>query len=189
MADCAGGHWPFEDYTFWCFQCPFWNQMNVIRTSTQAAMNIAHQTPVWFVCRRWIAPRTRGTWMTHSVMAAMTVGGHVFPEPKKADDMTMCMAIITCATAMSLMSGTPVITSDRGSMPEVVTDDVGFRCNGIDEMERAIRSVDRVSPAACRARAEKLFTSEAMAHGYVEKYREVLERGRLGAAPAVGKKL
>lgn len=85
----------------------------------------------------------------------------------------------------ALMSGTPVITSNRGAMPEVVTDDVGFRCDGIDEMERAIRSIESISPAACRARAQRLFTSEAMARGYLEKYRLVLENGQLGRPPKV----
>ncbi len=85
--------------------------------------------------------------------------------------------------AEALMSGTPVITFDRGSMPEVVSDDVGFRCGSIEEMEEAIRSVGRISPAACRARAEALFSSEAMARTYLSKYREIIERGRLGAPP------
>lgn len=88
--------------------------------------------------------------------------------------------------AEALMSGTPVITSERGSMPEVVTDDVGFRCNGIDEMEQAIRSVGDIAPAACRARAEMLFTSEAMARSYLLKYREILEHGRLGGGESAG---
>jgi glycosyltransferase involved in cell wall biosynthesis len=84
--------------------------------------------------------------------------------------------------AEALMSGTPVITSDRGSMPEVVTDEVGFRCSGVDEMEQAIRSIGRISPAACRDRAEKLFSDTAMARGYSLKYQEILEHGRLGGA-------
>jgi hypothetical protein len=84
--------------------------------------------------------------------------------------------------AEALMSGTPVITSGRGSMPEVVTDDVGFRCNNTDEMERAIGAVGDISPAACRERAERLFSDRAMARGYLAKYAEILKHGRLGAA-------
>lgn len=83
--------------------------------------------------------------------------------------------------AEALMSGTPVITSDRGSMPEVVTDDVGFRCDTYEEMERAVRAVNEISPRACRERAERLFSDEAMARAYLLKYEEILRDGRLGA--------
>jgi glycosyltransferase involved in cell wall biosynthesis len=82
----------------------------------------------------------------------------------------------------AMMSGTPVITFDRGSMPEIVTDDVGFRCRNTDEMEQAVGSIGRISPSACRARAEARFSSEAMARSYLEKYRRILEHGRLDAA-------
>jgi glycosyltransferase involved in cell wall biosynthesis len=86
--------------------------------------------------------------------------------------------------AEALMSGTPVITFDRGSMPEIVTDEVGFRCRSANEMEEAIKAVERISPSACRARAEALFSSEAMARSYLDKYRRILERGRLDDAPS-----
>lgn len=88
--------------------------------------------------------------------------------------------------AEALMSGTPVITSDRGSMPEVVTDDVGFRCDTIEELRAAVRSVGEISPGACRARAERLFSDESMARGYLLKYEEVLEHGCLGGAQPAG---
>lgn len=85
--------------------------------------------------------------------------------------------------AEAMMSGTPVITSDRGSMPEVVSDDVGFRCRTFEEFLEAVRCVGRISPSACRERAERLFSAEAMARGYLAKYNEIIHYGRLGAGP------
>jgi len=89
-------------------------------------------------------------------------------------------------TVEAMMSGTPVITTNRGSMPEVVTDDVGFRSDSIEGMMDAIHSVGTISPSACRKRAETLFSAEAMARAYLAKYAEIIERGGLGAASASG---
>jgi len=83
-------------------------------------------------------------------------------------------------TVEALMSGTPVITTNRGSMPEIVTEDVGVRCDSVEEMEKALGKVARLSPKACRKRAESLFSSDVMAKAYLSKYTEILERGRLG---------
>jgi glycosyltransferase involved in cell wall biosynthesis len=47
--------------------------------------------------------------------------------------------------AEAMVSGTPVITTPRGSMPELVTPDVGFLCQNESELEEAIRRVGDVA--------------------------------------------
>ena len=147
----------------------------------RTALEIARKTGI-----RLVVAGGRGISLNRRIKYAGMVGGK-----RKAELLAGARALLFpiqweepfgLVTAEALMSGTPVIASDRGSMPEIVTGEVGFRCRGADEMETAVRSVGRISPAACRARAEKLFTAEAMARGYLEKYHEILEHGRLGVS-------
>lgn len=81
----------------------------------------------------------------------------------------------------ALASGTPVIASRRGSLPELVTPDVGFLCDTEDEFVEAVGRVDGIDPEACRRRAVEEFSAERMAREYLEIYREVA-----GTADAVG---
>jgi glycosyltransferase involved in cell wall biosynthesis len=74
----------------------------------------------------------------------------------------------------ALMSGTPVITAPLGSMPELITPDVGFLCNSYESMADAVRRVGEISPAACRRRAMEHFTSHHAAEGYRRYYRAAI---------------
>jgi len=76
--------------------------------------------------------------------------------------------------AEAMMSGTPVITTRRGAMPELVTPDVGFLCRDEAEMEDAIRHVADISPAACRQHALEQFSSTACAQKYLRYYTRLL---------------
>jgi glycosyltransferase involved in cell wall biosynthesis len=75
----------------------------------------------------------------------------------------------------AMMSGTPVIASNRGACPEVVSDDTGFLCSGVEDYLRAIEGVRRISPHACRTRAMTEFHYLRMARGYVEQYAAQIE--------------
>ena len=82
-------------------------------------------------------------------------------------------------TVEALASGTPVITTNKGSMPEIVTSDVGFRCNTFEEFGEAIKRIDEISPRKCRERAEKNFTAEIMTEKYIKAYEKIIQTGTL----------
>lgn len=73
----------------------------------------------------------------------------------------------------ALASGTPVIASRRGSMPELVTGDVGVLCDTEDDFVEALDRVDDLDPRACRRRVEERFTARRMAEDYLELYERV----------------
>jgi len=83
------------------------------------------------------------------------------------------------ATIEALASGTPVITTNKGAMPEVVTADVGFRCDTFEEFKEAINRVDEISPRKCRERVEKNFTAEIMTEKYIKVYEKIIQTGSL----------
>jgi glycosyltransferase involved in cell wall biosynthesis len=76
--------------------------------------------------------------------------------------------------AEALVSGTPVITTPRGAMPELVTPDVGFLCPDEAALADAIQHVGDVSPAACRQRALQHFTSTVCARKFLRYYERLL---------------
>ena len=73
-------------------------------------------------------------------------------------------------TIESLFSGTPVLGTKRGALPEILTPDVGAIASSLDEMIKAAQTIGTRSPEACRARAERHFTHLRMAEGYVRMY-------------------
>ena len=71
-------------------------------------------------------------------------------------------------------SGTPVIATRCGALPEVVRDrETGFLVDGVEEAAEAIRRVDEIDPRACRAHVEQHFSSRTMAEGYEKVYQQV----------------
>lgn len=65
------------------------------------------------------------------------------------------------------MCGTPVISTDFGGFVETVEHGVtGYRCNYLGEFVQAIRDVRQLDPVAIRARAERLYSLEAVAPQY-----------------------
>ncbi|MGH7676329.1 MAG: glycosyltransferase [Gemmatimonadales bacterium] len=78
----------------------------------------------------------------------------------------------------ALFSGTPVLGTRRGALPEVLTPEVAAVCDTLEEIIEASQTIGARSPEACRAHAERYFTHRAMAEEYVRVYREVLASGR-----------
>jgi glycosyltransferase involved in cell wall biosynthesis len=76
----------------------------------------------------------------------------------------------------AMACGTPIIAHRRGSVPEVVVDGrTGFIGATADEMVDAVKRLDQIDRAECRAHVERHFTVAHMADGYEKVYR------RLGA--------
>jgi len=82
-------------------------------------------------------------------------------------------------TIEALLSGTPVLATRRGALPEVVSPDVGALCDTLDEMIAAAETIHTRSPEACRAHAERYFSHVAMAEEYLRMYRHLLDTGAL----------
>jgi glycosyltransferase involved in cell wall biosynthesis len=79
----------------------------------------------------------------------------------------------------ALACGTPVIARRRGSVPELLEHGrTGFVCENEDEMVAAVRHLERIDRAACRAAFEARFTVGRMAEDYLCVYRaEIAGRG------------
>jgi glycosyltransferase involved in cell wall biosynthesis len=80
-------------------------------------------------------------------------------------------------TIEALLSGTPVLGTRRGALPELISAEVGALCDTLEEMITAADTISTRSPEACRAHAERHFTHLVMADAYVRIYQRVLERG------------
>jgi glycosyltransferase involved in cell wall biosynthesis len=79
----------------------------------------------------------------------------------------------------SMACGTPVVTRRCGSTPEVVEHGTtGFVCDDDDDVLLALRRIDRIDRAACRAHVEARFTVERMTDDYEAVYRR-LQRERM----------
>jgi glycosyltransferase involved in cell wall biosynthesis len=84
-----------------------------------------------------------------------------------------------------MMSGTPVLGTHRGALPEVVTEEVGALGDTLDDLVRLRDTVERFDPRACRSRAERWFSHTRMAEEYVRMYRHYLATNQLPpGAPA-----
>jgi glycosyltransferase involved in cell wall biosynthesis len=84
-------------------------------------------------------------------------------------------------TIESLFSGTPVLGTKRGALPEILTPDVGAIASTVEDMIKAAQTIGTRSPEACRARAERYFTHVKMAESYVRMYEGMKQSGTLPA--------
>src|SRR5205814_3467931 len=81
-------------------------------------------------------------------------------------------------TIEALFSGTPVLGTKRGALPEILTPEVGAICATLDEVIAAAENIQTRDPRACRARAERLFTHVRLAEEYVRMYDALKKQGR-----------
>jgi glycosyltransferase involved in cell wall biosynthesis len=79
----------------------------------------------------------------------------------------------------AMACGTPVIAFAKGSMPEVVADgQTGFLVNSVEEAVAAVQRLPELDRAACRRHVVERFSADRMVDGYLEVYRQVLERSQ-----------
>jgi glycosyltransferase involved in cell wall biosynthesis len=74
-----------------------------------------------------------------------------------------------------MMSGTPVLGTKRGALPEIVSPDVGALGDTLNDLIDLRTSIERCDAGACRARAERWFSHLVMAESYVRMYRHWIE--------------
>lgn len=83
------------------------------------------------------------------------------------------------AITESLYCGSPVFGTPYGSLPELVTPEVGFLTTKKQEMIKHIRDDYNYNPIRCHEYARDLFNSRIMAERYIEKYEIVMNGGVL----------
>lgn len=86
----------------------------------------------------------------------------------------------------AMLSGTPVLGTRRGALPEIVTDDVGALGDTLEELIELRKSIESRDPMACRARAEQWFSHTRMAQEYVRMYQHFLATNTLPAGEKTG---
>jgi glycosyltransferase involved in cell wall biosynthesis len=84
---------------------------------------------------------------------------------------------LTLVEAMA--SGTPVLGTRRGALPEIVAPSVGALGDTLDELVSLRPGIDRIDPAACRRWVERHFSHHVMADEYVRMFRAYLATGTL----------
>jgi glycosyltransferase involved in cell wall biosynthesis len=82
----------------------------------------------------------------------------------------------------ALMSGTPVIASDKGAMAEQLDPSVGFICSDESSYLSAVDDLDRIAPQDCRRVAMERFHYLEMARSYVREYEREIAHTSLGLA-------
>jgi glycosyltransferase involved in cell wall biosynthesis len=79
----------------------------------------------------------------------------------------------------ALACGTPVITHNKGGLPEIVINNkTGFiiKNNNIADTRRALSSLDKISPSYCRRFVEDNFTIPTKTDKYEKLYKKVINK-------------
>lgn len=77
----------------------------------------------------------------------------------------------------ALACGTPVVAFRRGSVPEIIQDGInGFIVDNINEMAKAVKKVEMISPAKCRDSVEKRFSVERLVNEYENLFKKIASK-------------
>ncbi len=79
------------------------------------------------------------------------------------------------SVAEAMFCGTPVIAYKRGSMPELINNNVsGFLVNNIDEAVESVKNISSINRKSCYDYATEKFSYEKMIDKYIEVYKQIL---------------
>lgn len=78
------------------------------------------------------------------------------------------------AVTEALISGTPVVATRRGSMPELIGEDVGKLCDSEEDFLEGLKQLPTFQSSRCRDWAMAHFTYKTMAARYLSLYERVL---------------
>ncbi len=79
----------------------------------------------------------------------------------------------------TLLSGTPIIASDKGCMPEIMNEKVGFVCSGFPSIAKAVLSINKVKPADCREYGLNHFSHIETAKKYLQFCENMINLGKV----------
>lgn len=79
----------------------------------------------------------------------------------------------------ALASGTPVLGTRRGALPEVVSPEVGALGDTLEDLVPLRSTIGKCRPEACRSRVERWFNHRRMAEEYLRMYQHYLKTGSL----------
>jgi glycosyltransferase involved in cell wall biosynthesis len=86
----------------------------------------------------------------------------------------------------AMVSGTPVLGTRRGSLPEIVSPEVGALGDTLDELVELRARLDAMAPEACRTHVERHFTHHVMADGFLLMFQAYLATGVLPEGKLLG---
>lgn len=102
--------------------------------------------------------------------AELLAGARAFLFPTKVNEA------FGLGMVEALMSGTPVICSDKGACPEIISPDVGIVCRNLNDYFVAVADITAIPPRACREKAMKKYHYLRMAADYVAEYEKEIAR-------------
>ena len=102
--------------------------------------------------------------------AELLAGAKAFLFPTKVDEA------FGLGMVEALMSGTPVICSDRGACPEIIPAEVGFVCRDTADYVAAVEKIDEISPLTCRETAMNNYHYLKMSANYVTEYEKEISK-------------